>query len=268
MRVLAIASHKGGVGKTTITLNLACALAQRGLRVLVIDTDPQGGIGSSLAQSKRARPGLAERIAWKAPDSMLVVRTRLPGLRLLPVGNVPISDTMGFSDQLADGAALRDVLNTTAVGDDIVLIDTPAGFGGATLGAMRVATHLLSPLHAEPLALRTAPQTFEVLANLREIGCSPAFAGFVLSMVQPRERASLAVIESAYRDLPPGTVRSTLIPRDPDFLEASAAGVPVGLLSKRAPAVAAVFDQLAAELEPLLGIGPVETDDGPPSFLP
>ena len=51
-------------------------------------------------------------------------------------------------------------------------------------------------------------------------------------------------------------------------MQASAAGVPVGLLSKRAPAVAAIFDQLAAELEPLLGFGPVETDDEPPPFLP
>jgi chromosome partitioning protein len=268
MFALAIVSQKGGVGKTTLSLHLAYALAARGHRVLLADCDPQGGIGYSLRQSKASRAGLAEWMAGGPGAPSPVVPTRMERLRLVPVGNVAAADTAGFGDWLADGSRLRALMDAFCLPDEIVLFDTPAGFGGATMGALRVADAVLVPLQAEPIALRTAPQVLEVLGDLRGQGHAPIFAGFVLTMVQMGDAASVSVAEAAYRELPGGTVLRAMVVRDPALLEASAAGVPVALLSARPPAAAAYFDQLAAELEARLNPPTTEPADVPAPLVP
>jgi len=249
MNVLTVASQKGGVGKTTVALNLSYAMANRAHRVLLIDCDPQGGVGLSLGRNRRSTRGLAELLARGSALTDVMLSTRLPELSILGVGNIAVEDTLGFGEHLADGRALARLLEEAAAHHDLVVFDTPAGFGGATMGALRVSTHILSTLQAEPIALRSATQMLSVLGMLRESGVRASFLGFVITMLQMTERASSGVAEAAWQMLPPGTVLKTMIPRDPLFLEASASGVPLGLLGARPPACAAVFDQLAAELE-------------------
>lgn len=266
MRVVTIASQKGGVGKSTLALNLSFSLARRGWRVVLIDVDPQGAIGLSLARSKRSTPGLSEWLEQGGPIEPFSLRTRLESLRIVTVGHVPASATAPFGERLASGDELRALMALLEPGTDIVILDTPAGFNHATVGAIRSATHVLAPLHAEPVALRSATQMIEAMAVLREQGARARFSGFVVSMLQARDRASMTTAETAWRQLPEGLVLQTMIPRDPAFLAASAAGVPLGLLGQRPPAVASVFDQLAAELESRADLKEPE-DDGPISFL-
>lgn len=258
-RVVAVASMKGGVGKTTVTLNLGYALAQRGWRTLIVDTDPQGSIGLSLTGAARSSVGLVEVLAGEAGLDQAVLGTRLPNLSLLPLGQLAAGLAARWTASLEDGRALRTVLGPLREGWDVILVDTPPGAQGSALGALRQSDAVLAPLQAEPLAARSIAQLLEVVGELRDNGVQTQLVGLVVTMLQSRQRDSLAVAQESWNLFPGDLVLDSTVPRDVAFLEASAAGVPVGLLRRRPPAVAAVFDRLAAELEPRLGL--IEEDD-------
>jgi chromosome partitioning protein len=250
MRTLAVASPKGGVGKTTVALNLGFALAQRGWRTLLVDTDPQGGIGLSLTKRVAEAQGLADYVLAGAALPDVQIRTREPSLSLVPVGKIASTDLVRFSEALADGASI-DHLAHEASGDfDVVLVDTPAGLGPITLGALRVATHVLAPIQAEPVALRASGSLIDAVTWLRAKGGNVKIAGVLLTMLQVRDRNSLHVAEEVWSRFANGLVLDATVPRHASFLQASTAGVPLGLLGRKPPPVARIFDQIAAELEP------------------
>lgn len=263
MRVVTVASQKGGVGKTTLTLNLGFALAKRGWRTLIVDSDPQGAIGLSLSKSIAAAAGLAEYVAGRRGLGETITTTRLKELSLLPVGQVAPQDTPGFGAFLADGRTIRRLVDECAPRFDVMLIDTPSGFQGITLGAIRASEHVISPVQAEPIALRSLSQLLEVISALRDEGVKVELLGLVLVMLQMRQSSSLSVADELWDQLGE-LVLHTVIPRDAAFLDASAAGVPVGLLGRRPPLVAATFDQLASEVEARLKLTRSEDRDDAP----
>ncbi len=256
--VLVVASQKGGVGKTTLTLNTAYAFARRGWKTLLVDADPQGSIGFSISGRLREQAGLAELLVGSGDLSAAVTSTRLAELDLLPVGAVPAGEAFRWSAGLEDGAELGRLFDRARSLYDVVLVDTPPAMGGVTAGALRRADFVVLPLQAEPLAARSTSQVLEVLGTLREGGAAVQMAGLVLTMMQSRQDPSLAVAQESWRLFPDDLVLEASIPRDAVFLQASAEGVPVSLLRRRPPAVAAVFDQIAAELENRIGL---EVDD-------
>lgn len=260
-QTIAFASLKGGVGKTTTALNSAFAFARRGARTLLVDTDPQGAIGLSL-EGVGERPGLAASIASGSPALDGIVKTRLAELHLLPIGQVDTLDVDRFAQDVRDTDALGRLIDASQRAYDFVLFDTPAGLGGMTRLAFEAVDNVITVVQCEPLALRSLPRLLELLARLREAGGSCGLLGVVGNMSSFRDPVMLASLEelwSLYRD----QVFDTAIPRDAAFLQASRAGVPLGLLSRRAPAVAAVFDSLVAEIEARLGVTEGGEDDGP-----
>ena len=214
MQSLCVASQKGGVGKTTVALNLAYALATTGSRVLLVDTDPQGAIGLSLRSrsGKGGGPGLAGFTGGHLRLDEVVVHTKLATLDLLPVGPVAIQDSHGFAVHLADGselARLKALAGSAAY--DYMIFDTPSGFGGITLGALRAADWVLSTLQAEPIAMRSFPQLLEVLGALHRDGMAAQLLGVALTMVQLRNRTSSSVAEEAWARMPEDVVFETTI---------------------------------------------------------
>jgi chromosome partitioning protein len=265
-----VTSQKGGVGKTTVALNLAYALATAGSRVLLVDTDPQGAIGLSLkSRSNRGTgAGLAGFLSGEHELDRVVVRSRLPAFNVLPVGPVAIQDSHGLAAHLADGRELTRLRGLAAdAGYDVLLLDTPAGFGGITVGALRASEWALAALQAEPIAMRSFPQLLEALGALRDDGGAAQLLGVVLTMVQLRHRTSCAVAEEAWSRLPEDVVFETAVPRDSQFLEASAQGVPLAMLRHRPPPVAALFDQLAREVLQRAGLSDGGEDEGPISLF-
>ncbi len=267
MKSLVVASPKGGVGKTTLSLNVGFAFAQAGHRTLLLDADPQGAIGLSLSKSLTVRAGLADCVAGEVSVADAIVRTRVEGFSLMPVGTLAPSETQSFGTAMADGKRLGWLIDTVASEYDLVIVDTPCGFGGVTVGALRACTHVVSPIQAEPIALRSITQLLEMIKTLATQGEVARVVGFVLSMLQTHDERSLQVAKDVWDMFPRDLLFDVSVPRDGVFLEATAAGVPVALLRRPSPPVTHVFDLVAAELARRMELETTRTSDGPQPLL-
>ncbi|HYF35981.1 MAG TPA: ParA family protein [Prosthecobacter sp.] len=263
-RVIAIAtaSQKGGVGKTTLCINLAYSLARRGWTTLLADTDPQGGVGLSLARSTRAKRGFYDFLTGEESLNKLVLATRLPELQILPTGQYDASARRGW---LADEVPhrLADLLHAAEVrGVDCLIMDTAAGLNGMTEAVVRACDYVVLPQQAEPLAVRSIPHMLETLARFRAEGARVRLAGILLTMVTVDNPISQKVAKEVRGMLPADLMFEQNVPRLTSFLEASAMGVPVALLRRNPPPEALIFDQIAAEIEQRTGLGrePESTD--------
>jgi chromosome partitioning protein len=255
MPSLVIASQKGGVGKTTLALNLAYAFAELHLRTLLIDTDPQGAIGLSLSKKLSEQSGFAEVIAGQISPSEAITRTRMQGLSIMPVGRIVPTEVDGFGGVLADGRRYASLLQSVAHDVDITILDTPCGFGGITTGALRACTHVLAPIQAEPVAVRSSLQLIEAVRAVQREGRPVQLAGFVLTMLQNHDPRSAGLAREVWDMFPRELLFEASTPRDPVFLEASNAGVPVALLRRPPPPVTHIFSLLATELAQRMRLG-------------
>ena len=223
--MVAVVNQKGGVGKTTTTVNLAANLADRGYRVLVIDADPQGNATSSLGIDKAS---LRETLydALIEPDDV----TELPLLQVRPGVNVypATPDLAAVEVELVERAARERALQRVLAADpepfDLALIDCPPSLSLLTVNALTACHQVLVPLQCEFLALEGLGQLLATI-DLIKRGLNPnlGILGVVMTMYDARTRLSAHVVEEVRRYMA-SDVLATIIPRSIRLAEAPSYG--------------------------------------------
>lgn len=247
---LCIASQKGGVGKTTVSLNLAVAMAERGSRVLLVDLDPQGGIGHSLARGDGVLVGLADLLMGEATPKEALLQTKVPTLSILPRGRLDAVDACEFEQGVFGPGVLQGALSQVSADFQTVILDTPSGLGLVTRAALRVADFVLVPFETGALALRSVVQILRTVEHVRESENQRlTLLGILPTMVGKTDATSLSVLSEIWNGFP---VLETIIPRVATFAEAALKGVPVSFLAGPVSPEARRFDLLAAEVEHLM----------------
>ena len=251
-RVLVVANQKGGVGKTTTAINLGTALAAVGEPTLVIDIDPQGNASTGLGIHRQDRKLTTyEVLTGQAKLADAVVKTRIPGLSLVPA----TVDLSGAELELADmprrNFILRDALEELSVHGEnpfsYILIDCPPSLTLLTLNAMAAADAVMVPLQCEFFALEGLSQLMKTIELVRDrLNPTLEIQGIVLTMFDKRNKLSDQVAADV-RETLGEKVYSTVIPRNVRISEAPSHGVPALVYDLRCPGSQA-YIKLAGEL--------------------
>ncbi len=227
-RIIAVANQKGGVGKTTTTINLATALAAVQKQALIVDLDPQGNASTGLGLDSQARSENIYHVLTDEAQLIDVIRkTDIPGLDVIASG----IDLSGAEIELIDlerrEYRLRNALRGAALDYDYILIDCPPALGLLTVNGLVAADAVLVPLQCEFFALEGISHLTRTIERIRA-GYNPRLAiqGIVLTMYDRRNNLSL-MVESDVRAHFGDLVYNTVIPRNVRVSEAPSHGRPV-----------------------------------------
>ena len=230
-RILSVANQKGGVGKTTTTINLATALAMTEQRILVVDMDPQGNLTSGLGLKGQASEAGTIYQALTAAEpiddpAVFVLETRIKDLFLIPADRNLTGAEVELVMLPNRERRLRDLLERLRDRFDFILIDTPPSLGLLTFNALVAADAVLIPLNCEYFALEGLADLVATLRRVRSaLNPSLDIAGVLMTMYDERTNLGQQVsrdIREFFKD----RVFDTVIPRNIRLGEAPSHGIP------------------------------------------
>jgi len=238
-RIISLCNQKGGVGKTTTTINLAASLAQYGRKVLAVDFDPQGALSAGLGIATHDVPTIYDLLLdTKRDPHEVIVHTSVDGLDILPA-NIDLS--------AAEVHLVNEVARETILEYDVILIDCQPSLGLLTVNALTASHGVLIPLECEFFALRGVALLIETIDKVRDrLNPSITLDGVLATMYDPRTLHSREVLErvvEAFGD----DVLETVIGRTVKFPDASVSGVPITTFAPE-HAAAQAYLRLAREL--------------------
>ncbi|MCW5771398.1 MAG: ParA family protein [Rhodospirillaceae bacterium] len=227
-RILAIANQKGGVGKTTTTINLATALAAVGQHVLILDLDPQANATTGLGLSPKSQSLNAyDLLLGAATLPEVIQQTLVPGLDIVTTTVNLAGAEIELVGLVRREFRLRDAIENRCSDYDFVLIDCPPSLGLLTLNALTAADAVLVPLQCEYYALEGISHLIRTVERVKNnFNHKLEVQGVVLTMFDKRNTLSTAVAEDARRFFG-AKVYETMIPRNVRVSEAPSFGKPV-----------------------------------------
>ncbi|PKL35253.1 MAG: chromosome partitioning protein ParA [Spirochaetae bacterium HGW-Spirochaetae-1] len=247
-RVISVSNQKGGVGKTTTTVNLAAYLAEKGKKVLIIDIDPQGNAGFGIGvNAEEIESTIYEVLIGEIPIKDAIFSTDVEGLFLVP-SNIHLS---GAQVDLL-GAERKEFILKNALKDikdnfHYILIDCPPSLGILTLNSLVAADSVMIPLQCEYYALEGLSQLLRIIAMVQEgLNRSLKIEGVVLTMYDSRTNLAQQVVTDV-REFFKNKVFETIIPRNVRLSEAPSFGKPINLYD-RSSAGSVTYDKLADEV--------------------
>lgn len=229
-RIIAIANQKGGVGKTTTSINLSASLAAKGKKVLVIDIDPQGNTTSGFGVEKNElETTVYELILGECSIEECILKDVIPGVSMIP-SNVNLAaaeiELIGIDKK---EYILKNEVDWIKEKYDFIMIDCPPSLSMLTINAMTTADSVLVPIQCEYYALEGLSQLIHTV-NLVKERLNPGLdmEGVVFTMFDSRTNLSMQVVENVKSHLNQN-VYNTVIPRNIRLAEAPSYGMPINL---------------------------------------
>lgn len=227
-RIIAIANQKGGVGKTTTSINLSAALGEKGKKVLVIDTDPQGNTTSGLGLDKNELENtIYELLIGESSIDEVIAKDVATNVDIIP-SNVNLAAVeIELIDAEDKEFILRNAIKEVRDNYDFIIIDCPPSLSMLTVNAMTTANTVLVPIQCEYYALEGLSQLVHTVNLVKSrLNEDLQMEGVVFTMFDARTNLSLQVVENVKEHIDEN-VYKTIIPRNIRLAEAPSYGMPI-----------------------------------------
>ena len=253
MKVISITNQKGGVGKTTSSINIAYFIAKQGFRTLIVDFDPQGNATSGLGIEKnKLEFTMADVISGEKQLRDIIIETDFSKLKIAPSTPILANAEVELASAKGRFTRLKDALKTIEADFDYIILDSPPSLSLLTVNGFIASDYLILPVQAEFYAMEGLGQLLESMKLVKK-GMNPnlELLGVLPTMVDSRTTLGSQVLEEIKKFFP-DKIFSNVIPRNIRLAEAPSHGVPIGIydrFSKGARAYKAVSKEIIQRIE-------------------
>ncbi|MEE4356506.1 MAG: ParA family protein [Desulfococcaceae bacterium] len=246
-KIITVASHKGGVGKTTTTLNTGFSLSRFGQKVLLIDSDPQGGMAMASNLKRKTEKGLIHLLKNEVKPEQVVIPTKDRRMGILGPGITEPEDVFFFEMEARKGN-LGKIITVISEKFDYTFVDAPAGLGGIVTSLLSVSSSVLVPVNCSSISVRTLPVFLKLIRKIRaKFNPGLMLEGILMTLTDESDSCT-EIFEEMESNFPAGVILDTCIPYDESFERAGLKSIPAGML-KGAEEAAQVYMNLAMELK-------------------
>lgn len=248
VRVISLANQKGGVGKTTTTINLGACLAELGQRVLVIDIDPQGNTTSGLGIKKvDVAQDIYDVIINEMPLPDAILHTKRPRLDIVPATIQLAGAEIELTSMMARETRLKEAIQTVTDSYDYILVDCPPSLGQLSINAFTASNSIIIPVQSEYYALEGLSQLLNTIRLVQKhFNPDLKIEGVLLTMYDARTNLGNQVVNEV-RNYFGDHVYHTIIPRNTRLAEAPSYGLPIIDFDRKSRGTT-VYLQLAKEV--------------------
>lgn len=233
-KIISIANQKGGVGKTTTTINLAASIAEKGYQVLVVDMDPQGNATSGLGIEKNELDKtLYELLRDECTIEECMTKSAVENLVVIPSNRQLAGIELEFIGQENMQYVLKDKLESVKNKFDVIMIDCPPALGTLTINAMTATQTVIVPIQCEFYALDGLSQLIYTLELVKDsLNPELEIDGILFTMYDGRTNLAVQVVENVREHLDQ-PIYKTVIPRNVRLAEAPSHGLPITLYAPK-----------------------------------